>query len=312
MTALTLWLTSGAILLLACGILLWQNAQLHLRQYATSVFVDKQIRSAVSTQSLAQGDELEQGILSPPRLESNIWRRFYLRAGIVPTPIFYAFLFIPGLLFTLLAGIFGGTLSVIGTLFLYVMLLYFRLWWKATRRHQKMVRQLPAFLDTMVRLTIVGNSLESAFQAAVLTTEEPMRDVLERSNRLVQAGMDLEHALLQQARVFHLVELELIAAVIGVALRFGGRADTVLERMAAFMRDHEHAQNELSALSAETRLSAWILGMLPIGMGIFMIIFNNNMFVTMLEDPIGKNLLIAAAVLEVVGAYFLYRMAKSV
>lgn len=312
MTALTLWLTSGAILLLACGILLWQNAQLHLRQYANSVFVDQKIRSAVSTQNATTADDNEQLTLSQPRLESNIWRRFCLRAGIAPTPIFYAALIIPGLVFTLLAGIFGGVLSVIGTLFLYVTLIYFRLWLKATRRHQKMARQLPAFLDTMVRLSIVGNSLESAFQAAVLTTEEPMRDVLERSNRLVQAGMDLEHALLQQARVFHLMELELIAAVIGVALRFGGRADTVLERMAAFMRDREHAQNELVALSAETRLSAWVLGLLPIGLGIFMIIFNNKMFVSMLEDPIGKNMLITAAVLEIVGAYWLYRLAKSV
>jgi tight adherence protein B len=310
MTALTLWLTSGAILLLALGILLWQNAQLHLRQYATSVFVDQQIRSAVSTQSTS--DETEQKILAQPRLESNIWRRFCLRAGITPTPIFYAFLIIPGLLLISLAAIFGGILSVLGTLFLYVTLIYFRLWLKATRRHQKMVRQLPAFLDTMVRLTIVGNSLESAFQATVLTTEEPMRDVLERSNRLVQAGMDLEHALLQQARIFHLLELELIAAVIGVALRFGGRADTVLERMAAFMRDREHAQNELVALSAETRLSAWILGFLPIGLGIFMIIFNNQMFVTMLEDPVGEKMLMTAATLEIIGAYWLYRLAKSV
>ena len=147
MTALTLWLTSGAILLLALGILLWQNAQLHLRQYATSVFVDQQIRSAVSTQNGTTAEESEQLTLSQPRLESNIWRRFCLRAGITPTPIFYAFLIIPGLLLISLAAIFGGILSVLGTLFLYVTLVYFRLWLKATRRHQKMVRQLPAFLD---------------------------------------------------------------------------------------------------------------------------------------------------------------------
>ena len=117
---------------------------------------------------------------------------------------------------------------------------------------------------------------------------------------------------MQQARLFHVIELELIAAVIGVALRFGGRADMVLERMAAFMRDREYSQNELVALSAEIRLSAWVLGLLPIGMGVFMIVFNNKMFVTMLDDPIGKNLLIFAGVLEIIGAYWLYRLAKSV
>ncbi|MNR82734.1 Bacterial type II secretion system protein F domain protein [compost metagenome] len=311
MNALALWIVAAAVLLLAGGILLWQNARLHQQQDATSAFVDHQIRSMEHMQA---STEVVEDTLSSnmPRVESNVWRKFCLRAGIVPTPLFYSVLILPGVLLTLGAAYFGGILSILGTIFLYVTLCYFRLWLRATRRHQKMVHQLPAFLDTMVRLTIVGNSLESAFQATVLTTEEPLRELLDRSNRLVQAGMDLEHALLQKARVYQMTELELIAAVIGVALRFGGRADTVLERMAAFMRDREHAQNELVALSAETRLSAWILGLLPIGLGVFMIIFNNSMFVTMMEDPIGKNMLLIAAALEVSGAYALYRFAKSV
>ncbi|MFC7289152.1 type II secretion system F family protein [Herminiimonas glaciei] len=311
MSALTLWIVAAAILLLAGGILLWQNAQLHQRQDATSAFVDQQIRSMEQMQSAVYEEADTQTVLQP-RIESNIWRKFLLRAGIVATPLFYLVLIGPGVALITLAAVFGGVLSAIGTAFLYLTLCYFRLWLKATRRHQKMVRQLPAFLDTMVRLTIVGNSLESAFQSTVLTTDAPLRELLDRSNRLVQAGMDLEHALLQKARVFQVKELELIAAVIGVALRFGGRADTVLERMAAFMRDREYAQNELIALSAEVRLSAWILGLLPIGMGVFMVIFNNRMFVTMLEDPIGKDLLIFAVVLEMIGAYWLYRLAKSV
>ncbi|MBX9800722.1 MAG: type II secretion system F family protein [Burkholderiaceae bacterium] len=311
MSALTLWMVAAAILLLAGGIVLWQNAQLHQQQDATSAFVDQQIRSIEQTQ-LMTNEQLDQQAMQKPRSESNAWSKFCLRAGIIATPLFYCTLIVPGIVLTLLAAVLGGVLSAIGTIFLYVTLSYFRLWLKATRRHQKMVRQLPAFLDTMVRLTIVGNSLESAFQATVLTTEEPLRELLDRSNRLVQAGMDLEHALVQKARVFRLQELELIAAVIGVALRFGGRADTVLERMAAFMRDREYSQNELVALSSETRLSAWILGLLPIGLGVFMVIFNNSMFVTMLEDPTGKNLLIFAVVLEAVGAYWLYRLAKSI
>ena len=51
----------------------------------------------------------------------------------------------------------------------------------------------------------------------------------------------------------------MVAAVVSIALRFGGRSDQVLERMAAFMRDVSQARSELSASSAEIRLSAWIL-----------------------------------------------------
>src|SRR5690606_32087616 len=225
---------------------------------------------------------------------------------------FHITLVLPGLVLTMLAATVFGALSAACTLLLYALLRYFYLWYHATRRHQKAVRQLPGFLDTMVRLATLGNSIESAFQSAIPTTDAPLRELLDRANRLIQAGMNLDQALVQEARVFRLVELELIASVIGVALHFGGRADKVLERMSAFMRDREQAQNELVALSAETRLSAWVLALLPIGLGLFMMIFNNRMFSIMLDDPVGWNLLMGAVLLEIIGAIWLYRLAKSV
>lgn len=310
MTTLTLLLAAGAILLIAVSILLWQGAKMRAHQQAASTFVDQQIRGLQ-----ASPENPADGAMPPTsgrRRQSRAWRHFLLRAGIVPSRAFFLLLILPGIVLVGIAATFGGVLSAVGTLFLYVALCHFRLWLKATRRHQKMVRQLPGFLDTMVRLATIGNSLESAFQSAILTTDAPLRDLLDRANLLVQAGMDLEHALLQEARIFRVVELELIAAVIGVALRFGGRADTVLDRMAAFMRDREQAQNELVAMSAETRLSAWILGLMPIGLGLFMIIFNNHMFSIMLEDDTGKKMLTGALALEVIGAFWLYRLAKSV
>lgn len=316
MNALMLLLIAGALLLIAVSLLLWQGAQTRARQQAASAFVDRQLRSMSETgnaETAENGDarhHTEHNTAA--RQGRRAWRHFVLRAGIVPNRNFLFLLIAPGVALIAIAALFGGVLSAIGTAILYVALCHFRLWLKATRRHQRMVRQLPSFLDTMVRLATIGNSLESSFQSALLTTDAPLRDLLDRANGLVQAGLDLEQALLQEARLFRLHELELIAAVIGVALRFGGRADNVLDRMAAFMRDREQAQNELVALSAETRLSAWILGLLPIGLGLFMIIFNNSMFSIMLNDDAGRKMLFGALALEACGAFCLYRLAKSI
>lgn len=308
MTA-ALLLAAFSFLLIGIALFLWQNAERRMQQQVASRLIDQ--HTQVAPHGFAEEDNAPAPF-SVSGLQSRAWKHFLLRAGVSPDRKFHALLVLPAVILVSLAAFFLGPLSAIATLLLYVMICYFRLWLKAVRRHQKMVRQLPAFLDTMVRLATIGNSIESAFQSAVLTTDEPLRTLLERANRLVQAGMNLEHALIQEARVFRLIELELVAAVIGVALRFGGRADTVLSRMSAFMRDREQAQNELVALSAETRLSAWILGLLPIGVGLFMLIFNDKIFLIMLNDPIGRNLLIGAATLEVIGAVWLYRLAKSV
>ncbi|MQR01400.1 type II secretion system F family protein [Glaciimonas soli] len=307
---IALWLLAAALLLIGAALWLWQRAHQRAQQDVSAAFVDRQIERMQPVQ-LASKTETE----TTPQLQLQIeaLRHFFLRAGIEhPSGKLYFQLLAPGVALTLLALIFGGWFSALGTLFLYVMLLVFYFWLKSSKLQRVRVRQLPGFLDTLVRLVTIGNSIGAAFQTDIASSDGPLRVVLDRANRQVQAGVDLEHALRQQAAIFRFKELDLVAAVIGVSARFGGRSDLVLERMAAFMRDLEHAQNELVALSAEIRLSAWIMGILPAAIGMFLIIFNNNMFMNMWHDPIGKKMLIGAVVLELLGGFGLFRLAKTV
>ncbi|MCK9507216.1 MAG: type II secretion protein F, partial [Pigmentiphaga sp.] len=86
----------------------------------------------------------------------------------------------------------------------------------------------------------------------------------------------------------------------------------VLERMAGFMRDLQQARQELFAMSAEVRLSAWILALLPVGVAALILVANNELFMTMWEDPLGKMLLFAAVGLQALGSFLLYKMAKAI
>ncbi len=307
---IVLWLLAAALLMAGTALWLWQRAQQRSRQDLSAAFVERQIQGMQPVQQQFQGGNETAAHL---QLQIEALRHFFLRAGIQqPDGRLYFQLLVPGVGLTLLALLFGGWLSALGTLFLYIMLMIFYFWLRSSKLQRTMVRQLPGFLDTLVRLVTIGNSIGAAFQTGIVGAEGPLRVVLDRANRQVQAGVDLEHALRQQATIFRFKELDLVAAVIGVSSRFGGRSDLVLERMAAFMRDLEHAQNELVALSAEIRLSAWIMGILPAAIGLFLIIFNNSMFLNMWHDPVGKKMLIGAVVLEVIGGYGLFRLAKTV
>ena len=85
-----------------------------------------------------------------------------------------------------------------------------------------------------------------------------------------------------------------------------------MERTATFMRDREEAQRELMALSAETRLSAWVLGLLPLVVAGGLFVMNAGYILLMWRDPMGKTMLLTALALEVIGALLLYRLAKSI
>jgi len=112
------------------------------------------------------------------------------------------------------------------------------------------------------------------------------------------------------AAAYRVRELELVGSVLRISVKYGGRSDVMLDRMAVLMRDLEQAERELVALSTETRLSAWVLGLLPALVGGFVMISNPSYFQSMWSDPFGQRLVYIALGLQVLGAFLLYRMAR--
>ena len=215
-----------------------------------------------------------------------------------------------GLALTALTFAFAGGLAALGVLFLLTLGASFSLWWILQKSRRKLVKQLPAYIDAMVRLITIGNSTQAAFQLAIATTEAPLRGHLERSASLVRAGMDIDRALHQTATNVRIEEMFLLASILGLGVRYGGRADLLLERVGNFMRDREQADQELHAMSSEIRLSAWILGLLPIAVGSFLILNNPGFFLGMWNDDTGRILVYASAGLQLIGAALLYRLAR--
>ncbi|WP_175171820.1 type II secretion system F family protein, partial [Paraburkholderia caffeinilytica] len=208
------------------------------------------------------------------------------------------------------AALAGGVLAAGAMLIACAMFIYFLLAMRANKRRQLIVRQLPLFLDGIVRLITLGNSVPAAFQAALQNTEAPLRECLDYVSRMLRTGVEIDRALSQVAVIYGVRELELVGAVLRLSVKYGGRADVMLDRMSSFMRDLEQAERELVAMSAETRLSSWVLAMLPIGIGGFLILSNPKYFASMWFDPTGRLLVYLAFALQVAGAYLLYRLAN--
>jgi tight adherence protein B len=297
-------------LVLAIGaVLLWRHADSGARRAASSFFLENQLNRGRDASSkpvpiFESARAVRSGLPG--------WDRLLLLAGVRQSAGLYVRLAVPLVGLATLAWLTLGVVSGIVTLLLVAILEYFLLWLRADKRQRRMISQLPAFLDNIVRLITIGNSMGAAFQTASATTDEPLREVVEMAASLSRSAKELDAALVHVSRLYGLKELYMVAAVVSLAMRFGGRSDQVLERMAAFMRDVAQARNELSASSAEIRLSAWVLALLPVGIGGFIMLTNNDLFMNLWRDPAGFKMLVTAVVLQIVGSYWLYRMAKSI
>lgn len=324
----------AALLLAACGLLLWQWAQKRQTQHTVGRHLDQQIQAgtapsapaafsaAPSARAADPIGSLAFGLTSDPWLETEATaaaaarpKRWLDRAipgwlvgAIEPWAVILGVAIVVAL--SLIAGFSGGWLAALGSLLLLALVGTFTVWLRLQKMRRKLVSQLPGYIDAMVRLITIGNSTQAAFQLAIDSTQEPLRGHLERSAALVRAGVDLDKALHQTATNVRIEEMFLLSSILGLGVRYGGRADLLLERVSNFMRDREQAEHELVAMSAETRLSAWILGLLPVGVGAFMIMNNPSYFLGMWNDGTGRILVLTGVGLQALGGLLLYRLAR--
>ena len=215
-----------------------------------------------------------------------------------------------GLGLALVAAAYGGLAMGAMVLFVLVLLASFGIAMRLSRRRAKMLSQLPAFLDNVVRLISIGNSPHAAFQFACNNVPEPLGGALAHVSASLNVSPDLGQAMAQLERTWGLPEFGLLAAVFRMSTRYGGRADQVLERVSAYIRDRQSAERELHAMSTEVRLSAWILALLPIVVGTLIMVLNKGYFMRMWNDPMGQKLIFVAAGLQIAGSFFLYRLAR--
>jgi tight adherence protein B len=302
-------LAAIALLLLAGALELWSGSALRLQQRKSMESIE---------QRLVTRDAGERRTMPPPlpgqrkRMLLQRADALLMRADLPANRAIYIAMICGGLALTTVAWWrIQSVYAVPLVLALYVSALWLWLRRRIEKQQHKLLAQLPDFLDGMIRMTSVGNSLPMAFQSTTKSVAMPLRGVLDRTLLSMHAGADLDQALATASRPYNLEELSLLHAVFGIGMRVGGRADHILQRMSDFMRDHAHARAELRAITSETRLSAWVLALLPVAVSTFMTLVDPAFFKPMFEEPLGHKFLLAALALELTGGMLLYRLAKS-
>lgn len=200
--------------------------------------------------------------------------------------------------------------AALALVLLYPLLLYGVLLWQIARFGRALVEQLPGFLDAVARSLAVGNTMVVAIQLSIEKSQDPVRRVFARVLRRHELGASVEDALAQVARSYGIRELSMLASVVGVNSRWGGKVEPVLNNIATTIRETDRARRELYALTAETRFSAWLLSLLPPAVAVLMSGANPAYLNGMWQDPAGRWALLGALLLEATGAALLFRMSR--
>ena len=184
--------------------------------------------------------------------------------------------------------------------------------WRYQKRVQRMVEQLPQLLDHSVRSLKSGRTLADAVLGGIESVENPLKDAMGRVQRNVRMGVSLPESVSDFAEFYEQDEFRLFALGLKVNHRYGGNASELLENLIKMIREREQGARQLRAMTGETRMTAYVLGGLPILMVGYFIMVNPGYLMTMWNDDTGRTLLLVALAMDLTGTFAMWRMLRSV
>ncbi|WP_018987737.1 type II secretion system F family protein [Aromatoleum toluclasticum] len=182
---------------------------------------------------------------------------------------------------------------------------------RARAKHmQTFERQLPEALDLMGRALRAGH----AFPTAVKMVGDEMKDPIGGEFRILfdetNYGVPQQTALLNLASRTDSTDLSYFVIAVLIQRDSGGNLAELLDNISAIIRARLKLYGDIRTLSAEGRLSAWILGLLPFATAALINVVNPGFMKVLWQDAAGLKMIGIALTMMVIGVLWMRKIIR--
>ena len=181
---------------------------------------------------------------------------------------------------------------------------------RTSRRARKFGDLLPDALQLVVGALRSGFSLMQAIDAVAREGPEPVAGEFGRAMAEIRLGGEIEEALERTAERNSSRDLAWLVMAIRIQREVGGNLSEVLETAVETMRERGQLGRHVRALSAEGRMSAYVLVGMPIFVSAWLFLDRREYVKPLYTNPIGVMMLFAAVALVAIGGFMVSRIAK--
>ena len=169
------------------------------------------------------------------------------------------------------------------------------------KRLDRIEQQLPDAMDLMGRALRAGH----AFPTALKMVGDEMSDPIAAEFRVafdeVNFGIAMPEALMNLATRVPSTDLRYFVIAVLIQRETGGNLSELLASISAIIRDRLKLLGQVKVLSAEGRMSAWVLGLLPFGAALMIQLTNPQFLEILYTDPGGRKMLAVVGVMMLLG-----------
>ena len=246
--------------------------------------------------------------LTPPQ-----WNRYYERLLLqsgwrIRAPEFMGVMALVALLGGVLGWAWMGLAGAVLFAILFFMLAHMYLKRTIESRAKKFTAQLS---DALV---LIANSLRSGFsfmQAIELVSREMTPPISREFGRVLNEmnlGASADDALENLTNRVASMELELVVTAVLIQRQVGGNLAEVLDTIAETIRGRARMRREISALTAQGRLSGFVVGILPFAMALYIFAVNREFIMLLWTESIGRAMIAGAILMQILGAFIINKI----
>ena len=194
------------------------------------------------------------------------------------------------------------TLVIVGPLPYYYVLL------RKGQRMQAFAREFPDALDLLVSALRAGLSFSAAMQMVSEEAPEPIRSEFAVTVEEQALGLDFREALVNLTKRVDSLDLRFFVTAVVLQRETGGNLAEILENTARLIRDRFRVLGDIQTFTAQGRLTGAILTLLPLAMALYTYAVNPDYFKPMLESGGGRNALMVAGAMQVLGMFVIHKI----
>lgn len=266
--------------------------------------------SLIRQRSYGEMSGVERALMRLPRVHQ--FDRLMQQAGSTQTVpqfiIFSVILAVAALLATILLSL--PLIVVIALPILVYILPFIRLLAQRRKRLRLFEEQLPGALDLISRALRAGHAFSGGLDMVGKEANEPLAGEFRTTFDEVNFGVPMQEALLNLVARVPVIDLRYFVIAVLLQRDTGGNLAELLDNLAALIRARFKLLGTIRALSAEGRLSAWVLSLLPFAAAAMMFAVRPQLMKVLWTDPAGPTLIGTTVVMMVFGIIWMRQIIK--
>ncbi|KQZ44890.1 type II secretion system F family protein [Duganella sp. Root1480D1] len=169
------------------------------------------------------------------------------------------------------------------------------------KRLAKVDHQLPDALDLIGRALRAGHAFPTAMKMVGDEMNAPIADEFKATFDEVNFGISMNDALMNLATRVPSTDLRYFVIAVMIQRETGGNLAELLDNISKIVRERIKLLGQIRVLSAEGRMSAWVLGLLPFAAALMIQITNPTFLAVLYTDPAGRKMVAGALTMMFLG-----------